>query len=242
MAACVLTEDVKKKLLSFLKKGRKVDLLAAYMFFLETRYHLQPVIFPREKAIYQSLDILLEHLEKEKKLWRETEIRIQFGQQSVDEQTKKVYICPFSGKVFGDNTHPNPQDSIYDWVSTCPENKEIVGGLRSKRFFVSEDPDIIKNYIVKRKEPINKVVFSSLISGKLFNSKEAVIEDFKKNHIKFLSLFEVQNQNRFQIEPNFLEFLQKHLSEEKISSFVDALADLKEFQPYVEQWTKEEKA
>lgn len=74
-------------------------------------------------------------------------------------QQRKIYICPFTGKVFGDNTHPNPQDAIYDWVSKCPENKERLDGIKVKRFFVSEDPDVIKNYIQKRREPISKIVF-----------------------------------------------------------------------------------
>ena len=74
----------------------------------------------------------------------DTEIKIGQDTRSVNEQTKKIYICPFSGKVFGDNTHPNPQDAIYDWVSTCAENNERVGGLRVKRFFVSEDPEMIQ--------------------------------------------------------------------------------------------------
>ena len=54
--------------------------------------------------------------QKEGKLWRETEIKIQVGQPSVNEDTQKIYICPFTGKVFGDNTHPNPQDAIYEPV------------------------------------------------------------------------------------------------------------------------------
>ena len=80
---------------------------------------------------------------------RQTEIKIQVGKPTVNAQTKKVYICPFTGKVFGDNTHPNPQDAIYDWVSRCPENTERVNGLKVKRCYVSEDPEIIQNYIEK---------------------------------------------------------------------------------------------
>jgi hypothetical protein len=183
---------------------------------------------------------VIEKLESQGKLWRETEITIQFGQQSVNEETKKVYICPFTGKVFGDNTHPNPQDAIYDWVSTCPENKERVGGLPVKRFFVSEDPEVIKNYISARKASIKKVVYSSAVTGKLFNSKAAVIEDFKKNHVKSLTLLEVQNQNRYQIDERFLDFIQTHLTEDKIAAFVEALSKHPEFEPYLEKWVEAE--
>src|SRR5205807_1778369 len=105
---------------------------------------------------------------------------------------------------------------IYDWVANCPENKERVGGLKVKRFFVSEDPEVIKNYIVKRKEPITKIVYSSVVTGKLFNSKAAIIEDFLKNQLKPLSLVEVPSQNRFQIEEHFLKFIQIQLEESRI--------------------------
>ena len=241
MASLVISDSLKEELLKFFKKNRKADLITTYLFFLEKKYNIHPVLFLREKTIYQSQEDLIRRLEEQGKLWRETEIKIQFGQQMVNEQTQKIYICPFTGKVFGDNTHPNPQDAIYDWVSKCPENTERSGGLKVKRFFVSEDPEIIKNYIGKRKEPITKIVFSSAISGKLFNSKASVIEDFFKNQLKPLSLIEVPGQNRFQIEDSFLQFIQKQLQEGEIANFVEALSNIKDLAPFTEQWTEEEK-
>ncbi len=238
MTKTKIDSESKKNLLIFLQKQKNADLLSSYFFYIEKKFHLKPVLFPKEKTIYQSLDALIRSLEKEGKLWREVEIKIQFGQQSVNEKTTKIYICPFTGKVFGDNTHPNPQDAIYDWVSKCPENTERVGGLKAKRFLVSEDPEIIKNYYTKRKEPLTKVVFSSLISGKLFNSREAVIADFKENHVKKLSLQEVQNQNRFQIEESFLQFIGEQVTEEKISRFVEELSQDEDFEPYLQKWLK----
>ena len=238
--ALKITNEQKNELLKFLKKNKSVDLVTIYLAYIESKHHLKPVLFPRDKTIFQSLEDLIGRLEAQGKLWRETEITIQFGQQSVNEETKKIYICPFTGKVFGDNTHPNPQDAIYDWVSKCPENKERVGGLPVKRFFVSEDPDVIKNYISERKASMKKVVYSSVITGKLFNSRQAIIEDFKKNHIKYLTLFEVQNQNRFQIEEGFLEFIQSHLVEDQIAKFVEALSQHDEFEPYLEKWVESE--
>jgi len=236
-ATLTITSEQKSELLKFLKKNKNVDLVIVYLMFIEQKHHLKPVLFPREKMIYQSLKDLISRLEAAGKLWRETEITIQYGQESVNAETKKIYICPFTGKVFGDNTHPNPQDAIYDWVSTCPENKERVGGLPVKRFFVSEDPDVIKNYMSEKKASMKKVVYSSVITGKLFNSKQAVIDDFEKNHVKYLTLFEVQNQNRYQLEEHFLHFIQNHLTEEKIAEFVEALSGHAEFKPYVSQWT-----
>ena len=241
MAATVITETLKDELLRFLKKNKKSDLITTYLFYLEKKFKINPVLFIRDKMIFQSQDELIKNLEAQGKLWRETEIKIQYGQQSVNEQTKKIYICPFTGKVFGDNTHPNPQDAIYDWVSKCPENTERVGGLKAKRFFVSEDAEVIKNYIVKRKEPITKMVYSSAVTGKLFNSKQAVIDDFLKNQLKPIPLEEVPNQNRFQIEEHFMSFIQTYLEEGKINAFVEALSDFEEFTPFIDQWMEEVK-
>lgn len=243
MTKVVITDELKQILAHFLDETRPAELVNAYLCYLENKFNLQPVVFPKEKMIYQSSDELVRRLEAEGKLWHETEIKIGFSNLSVNEQTKKIYICPFTGKVFGDNTHPNPQDAIYDWVSKCPENTERVGGLRVKRFFVSEDMGVIKSYIEKnqpKKAMTTKVVYSSVLSGKLFSTKEAVIDDFKRNYIKKLSIMEVQNQNRYQIEENFLSFLKKQLVGDKITAFVEALAEFEEFLPDVERWVEAE--
>lgn len=238
MTKIVISEDIKQELRSFLDKDNTAELINTYLHFVELKFDLEPVVFVKEKIIYQSAADVIQVLEKEQKLWRETEIKIGFGNQNVNELTQKIYICPFTGKVFGDNTHPNPQDAIYDWLAKCPENTERVGGLPAKRFYISEDPEVIHNYAlkVKPKQSITKVVYSSVLSGKLFNSKEAVIQDFKKNYLKRLSLVEVQSQNRFQIEDNFLAFIQKQLAEEKIGAFIESLAEIPEFLPFVERW------
>jgi hypothetical protein len=238
MSKVIISEENKQFLEKYLTENRPAELISTYLFFIEKKFNLQPVLFPRDKIIFQNEDDAVASLEKEGKLWHETEIKISFGEDSVNEQTKKIYICPFTGKVFGDNTHPNPQDAIYDWVSKCPENKERHGGLPVKRFFVSEDPEVINSYIgkMKIKEPIKKVVYSSVLSGKLFNTKESVIKDFKKNYLKPMSLDEVQNQDRFKIEEILLDFIQKQLVEEKITEFVESMAEIREFQPIVEHW------
>jgi len=236
MATQVISEQLRDELLQFLKKNKKADLLTTYLFFLEKKHDIRPYLFIKEKTIYKSEEEIIQKLEEEGKLWRETEIKIQFGQPSVNKQTKRIYICPYTGKVFGDNTHSNPQDAIYDWVSKCPENTERISGLRVKRFFVSEDPDIIKNYIKEEKKPIKKLVYSSAISGKLFNSRKAVIEDFKKNGLKSMTLIEVPNQNRFHIEEKFLAFIQKSLEESQVSIFIEGLQQYEEFDPYVTKW------
>lgn len=240
MTSVSLTEGLKKDLIKFLKTTKQPELVSSYLFYIEKKHKVSPILYPKEKKIYRGLDQLIEKLEKDGNLWHKTEIKIQFDKQSVNERTKKIYICPFTGKVFGDNTCPNPQDAIYDWVERCPENKERSGGLRSKRFFVSDDKEVIKNYITKRKEPITKTVYSSAVSGKLFNSKKAVVDDFIKNYTKTLSFLEVQNQNRFEIEETFMNFIQEQLTEEKITAFVEMLAEYEEFSTYVANWTEEE--
>lgn len=234
----VVSEKLRKEILNFLQGQRSNELLATYLFFVGKKYDLRPVAFTRDKIIYKSAEDAAAHLEKEGKLWRETEIKIGFGPPSVNEQTKRIYICPFTGKVFGDNTHPNPQDAIYDWVAKCPENTEKVGGLKVKKFFISDDPEVIRNYIKPYKEPITKVVFSSALTGKLFNSKESVIEDFKEHYLKPMTLAEVQNQSRYQLEEGFLTLIQGQLQEEKVSAFVEAVAEYDEFLPFVAKWVE----
>lgn len=236
MSKNAVTDGLKKEFLSYLKHKRKPDLLTNYLHFVSKRDKLNAVACPRHKMIFRSLKEAETILEKEGRLWRET--KIQIGQEIaiVNEQTKKVYICPFSGKVFGDNTHPNPQDAIYDWVAKCPQNTERKDGLIVKRFFVSEDPEIIKNYIKQPKKPITKVVFSSATTGALFQTKEAIVEEFKKNYVKSVTLEEIQNQNRFEIEPHFLQYIQEQLAEKKITEFIETLAEHEEFLPYIQKW------
>lgn len=237
MTKSVINEEMKEALQKYLEENSSAELINTYLYFVELKFEIEPVLFPKDKTIYQSAEDAVRLVEKEGKLWHEAEIKIGFGNQ-INEQTKKIYICPFTGKVFGDNTHPNPQDAIYDWVAKCPENKERIGGLPAKRFFISDDPGVIGNYIakVKHKDPITKVVFSSVLNGKLFSTKEAVIKDFKTNYLKRVSLEEVQSQNRYQIEEQFLAFIQKQLAEDKIGAFVEAIAEFPVFMPFVSQW------
>ena len=242
MTDVAIKSRLKSQLKKFLGEQEAPELITAYLFYLEKAHKLEPVLFPRERKIYKNAEDAVKALEEQNKLCHETEIKISFGERAVDELTTKIYICPFTGKVFGDNTHPNPQDAIYDWVSKCKENTERAGGLRVKRFYISDDPEVIKNYIPKDKpkEPILKVVFTSALSGKLFNSRDSVVEDFRRHYLKKLSLVEVQNQDRFEIEEGFLNFLQEELTEEKVGAFVEALSEYEEFHPFIEQWVETE--
>lgn len=233
-----ISEEIRRELLDFLKNQRSPELLTAYLYYLQKKLKLKPVAFTKEKMIYRSPEDAIRLLEKEGKLWRETEIKIGFGPPSVNKETKKIYICPFTGKVFGDNTHPNPQDAIYDWVSRCPQNTEKVGGLKVKRFYISEDPDVIANYIKPAKEAVTKTVYSSAFTGKLFNNKDSVIEDFTTNYLKPMTLVEVQTQSRYQLEESLVKLISEELQEEKIASFVESLAEYEEFHPFVSKWVE----
>lgn len=240
MSKMAISESLKTELKEFLASQSSADLLSVYLFFLEKKYDLHPVVFVRDKTIYPNAEDAVKKLTEKGGLWHKTEIKVGYGPPTINAETKKIYICPFTGKVFGDNTHPNPQDAIYDWVTNCPENTERIGGVKAKRFFISDDPEIIKNYIKPQKQPLSKVVYSSAVTGKLFNSQAAVIADFKKNYLKPMTLLEVQTQKKFQLQEQFLELLQEQLLEEKIAAFVEMLAQYEEFHPYISQWVEEE--
>jgi hypothetical protein len=241
MNKITIPERRRDSLRSFLSGVKRSELIATYLHYVEQLLNLQPVLFVKDRTVYQNADEAIRILEEQGKLWRETEIKIGYGKSAVNAQTKKIYICPFTGKVFGDNTHPNPQDAIYDWVAKCPENTERASGVRSKRFFISEDPKIIAEYAKKCvvKAPVTKIVFSSGINGKIFYSKEAVIDDFRENYLKRVSLVEVQGQSRFQIEQGFMNLIEEYLREDRIASFVEALSEVEDFIPYVESWLGE---
>jgi hypothetical protein len=236
-----IPERVQDSLRSFLSDVKRSELIATYLYYVEQLLNLKPVLFVKDKMVYQSAEKAIGLLEEQGKLWRETEIKIGYGKSAVNAQTKKIYICPFTGKVFGDNTHPNPQDAIYDWVAKCPENTERSGGVKAKRFFISEDSKVIEEYAKKCvvKAPVTKIVFSSAVNGKIFYSKEAVIEDFTNNYLKRITLAEVQGQSRYQIEQGFMKQIEEYLREDRIASFVEALSEIDEFVPYVESWLGE---
>jgi len=211
-------------------------MIATYLFFLEQVHHLSPVLFTKGRKIFRSLDECIDSLEESRSLWRETEILVHFGRGDVNEETTKVYICPFCGKALGDNTQSSPQDAIYRHLVKCPKNKGDGDGLKSKRFFVSDDPEVIRNYVKKGKEPITKRVFSSAVSGKLFHSKEGIYDELKEKFTKSMTLIEVQAQDRYEIEESFLSFLQGELVEEKVEQFVHQLLKKEHLTKRIEAW------
>jgi hypothetical protein len=237
----MIPENIQQSLREFVSQNKRAELIPTYLYYLEQALNLQPVLFVKDKLVFRNADEAVSILGSEGKLWRETVIKIGYSQAAVNDQTTKIYICPFCGKVFGNNTCQNPQDAIYDWVAKCPQNTERSGGVRTKRFYISEDPKVIAEYAQKTetKEPIEKVVYSSVINGKLFHSKENVIEDFLTNYLKRISLVEVQGQSRFQIEEHFMHLIEEQLAEDKIAQFVEELSSLDGFSSCVERWLGE---
>ncbi len=240
MGKTTISGELISDLKGYLKRHHRPELISTYLFYVSKKFDIHPTLSPKHKIVYRSLDEAVKMLGESGQLWRETKIRIGSQGSSVNGQTKKIYICPFTGKVFADNTHPNPQDAIYDWVLKCPENTERNDGMRVKRFYVSEDPEVIKKYIKADKVATIKGVYSSVITGSLFNSKESVIEDFKQNFVKEISLQEILNQNRYQLEESFLKFIQDELAEDNLTTFIEALSEYPEFPPYIETWLEDE--
>lgn len=239
-AGKALSAEMLRELKFFLKKNKRTDLLSVYLRYVEKLHNIRPVLFPGTKTIYTSIESAIELLQKDGKIWREPEVNITYEKGSVNEKTKKIYICPYSGKAFGDNTHPNPQDAIYEWVARCPQNSERVGGVKAKRFFVSDDPEVIKGYISPSRRSIVKKVFSSQTNNKLYHSIESLLEEFKKSYLKPISLFEVQNQTRFTIHEDLMILLQTHIREEAVSDFVETLSEYSEFKSFISLWIEEE--
>jgi hypothetical protein len=228
-----ISPEHRNELLKFLKKHPSADAVEGYCAHIEQKYKLKPISAPREKVIGKSLDDLITHLEAQGKLWREKEITLQFGQQSVNETTVKIFICPFCHKAIGNNMDAHPADRMYEHVSTCKKNEKLGDGVPVKSFLVSEDIDLIKEHIKERRSSVKKVVYTSS-NGKLFNSKEAVLDDFKKNQIKPMTFFEaVQNPRDFELESRLEKIIHDEVVEEKIYAFLEELSKHADFETYV---------
>ena len=48
MTKVVITEELKKILKNFLEKNRPAELINTYLCFIEHKFHLEPVLFPKE--------------------------------------------------------------------------------------------------------------------------------------------------------------------------------------------------
>ena len=69
MTHFVISEEQKDQLRRFLDENRPAELVNTYLSFIENKLRLEPVLFPKEKIIYQSTADAIDKLEKEGKLW-----------------------------------------------------------------------------------------------------------------------------------------------------------------------------
>ena len=67
----------------FFQDNPSAELINTYLCFIEKKFNLQPVLFPKDKVIYSSADELITKLEKEGQLWHETEIKIGYSEEDV---------------------------------------------------------------------------------------------------------------------------------------------------------------
>jgi len=51
-----------------------------------------------------------------------------------------------------------------------------------------------------------------------------------------MSLVEVQSQNRFEIDEDFLAVIKEHLSQEKVAQFVEDLSEDDSFEASIAHW------
>ena len=89
MTQNVISNDIKDELEQFLKENESPELVNTYLFYVEKKFKLHPVLFPKDKIIYQSAEDAVKYVEKQQQLWHETEIKIGYSNLSVNDQTRK---------------------------------------------------------------------------------------------------------------------------------------------------------
>lgn len=229
-----ISPEHRNELLKFLKKHPNADAVEGYCAHIEQKLKLKPMACPREKVIGKSLDDLIQFLDSQGKISRETEHTFHHGKQTVNVSTVKVYICPFCHIGIGNNMDAFPADRMYDHVSKCSKNTTLGDGVPLKSFSVSEDPEMIAEFITERKASVKKIVHT--VGSKVYSSKEAVLEDFKKNQIKPMTFYEVVlNPREFEIEKRLSAVIEEYVNEEKIIAFLETLSKHPEFEPYVKK-------
>ena len=67
MSKLLVAKEFQQSLIDFLKSTKHPELISTYLFFVEQKFELQPVLFIRDKLIYQSETDAIRALEKEDK-------------------------------------------------------------------------------------------------------------------------------------------------------------------------------
>ena len=72
MAKMVIAGEQRNVLHQYLEENSAVELVTAYLFFIENKLKLKPVLFVRDKVIYKSADEVVKALEKTMRVsrWR----------------------------------------------------------------------------------------------------------------------------------------------------------------------------
>ena len=63
MAKVVITQDLKDSIDHFLEENRPAELINTYLFFIQIKFNIQPVLFVRDKIIFQSMEDAIKRLE-----------------------------------------------------------------------------------------------------------------------------------------------------------------------------------
>eukprot|EP00105_Crassostrea_gigas_P044026 XP_019928174.1 PREDICTED: uncharacterized protein LOC109620371 [Crassostrea gigas] len=212
-------------------KGEFTEL---FLNFITLEYDIRPVLYLGNRTIYRTPEEAFEKLTKNDEAYTCIKLNTVGHKPEVDNETTKIFICPFSGKVFGNNMFLHPEDVIYEWVMNCPENKVGKSGMKERRFYVSEDPKLISSY--KKEEVVEtKEVFKSISSKKLFLSQEDAIEDVKKS-LKPMSISEVVSQKKHKLDDDFIELLQKVLDEDYTQQVFDAMLSCEGLKGITSKW------
>lgn len=210
------------------KKG--IDFTEVYLSIVRELYDIDPVYYVQNKTLYKNREDARRHLCEHGNAIETLKIVVHEEAPAVDENTSKIYICPFSGKVFGNNMFSHPEDAIYDWVAKLPNNEISNSGVRKKRFFVSTDRALIVSYLHPSEKQF-KIVYKIQGSGNLFLSQEDA-ELHLINSLGSMSLKNVLNQNKLVLEPSFLSLCQELLEEsciQKVSAILNDIPQLSEF-------------
>ena len=239
-------KKISKQLLDHLEKQIKAkknpSCGTAYMYYLKNILKISPVVYMPSKTIYESIQHCIEHLSDKNEIYRETSIKICYQASAVNNETTKIYICPYSGKIFGNNTHENPQDAIYDWVSRCPENKDYINGIKSKKFFISEDPKTISQYINKNEKTIEKKVYApfhnkGILKDKVYNTISSLEKDIANKCFKSISIQDCDDESRYIISDGLTN---NYLNDDTFTEFYNILSNREEFDYFTHLWSQEE--
>ena len=210
-----------------------------YILILQHVHDIDPVVFLPNKVIFKNSEDAVHKLTTKAHTHNiaiET-IKILMHRQAavVNDETTKIYICPYTGKVFGNNTCNYPEDEIYDWVSTYATSNNIGTGTK---FFISSDKELINTYLSSNPDNY-KTVYKIQGNNQLFLDVVTAEKQLVKSLVP-MDLNSVLNQNKFQIEASFLKVCQHVLQDSYISKIVAVLNQAPTLKQYSHIWENQD--